>query len=97
MLTCIICWKVSKTQYDRVHGYIEAGKKEGAKVILGGEKRSGKGFFIDPTSELPKRVDINGYSCVPRVVFTDIRPDMKIVSPFTVIYREAFIHVLTHA
>jgi aldehyde dehydrogenase (NAD+) len=52
---------VSKIQYDKVHGYIEAGKKEGAKVILGGEKRSGKGFFIDPT------------------IFTDIRPDMKIV------------------
>jgi hypothetical protein len=34
-----------------VHGYIEAGKKEGAKVILGGEKRPGKGFFIDPTSQ----------------------------------------------
>lgn len=34
-----------------MHGYIEAGKKEGAKVILGGEKRSGKGFFVDPTSE----------------------------------------------
>jgi len=40
---------VSKTQYDRVHGYIEVGKKEGAKVILGGKKRPGKGFFIDPT------------------------------------------------
>jgi len=52
---------VSKTQYDKVHGYIEAGKKEGAKVILGGEKRSGKGFFVDPT------------------IFTDIRPNMKIV------------------
>jgi hypothetical protein len=34
-----------------VHGYIEAGKNEGAKVILGGEKRTGKGFFIDPTSQ----------------------------------------------
>ncbi|KIM90700.1 hypothetical protein PILCRDRAFT_973 [Piloderma croceum F 1598] len=52
---------VSKAQYDRVYGYIESGKKEGAKVILGGEKRSGKGFFIDPT------------------IFTDIRPNMKIV------------------
>jgi len=43
--------QVSKAQYDRVYGYIESGKKEGAKVILGGEKRSGKGFFIDPTSQ----------------------------------------------
>lgn len=42
--------QVSKTQYDRVWGYIEAGKQEGAKAILGGVKRSGKGFYADPTS-----------------------------------------------
>ncbi|KAK7470746.1 hypothetical protein VKT23_002166 [Stygiomarasmius scandens] len=40
---------VSKTQYDRVWSYIESGKAEGAKVVLGGEKRPGKGFFVDPT------------------------------------------------
>jgi aldehyde dehydrogenase (NAD+) len=43
--------KISKVQYDRVWGYIEHGKAEGAKVILGGEKRPGKGFYVDPTSE----------------------------------------------
>jgi len=43
---------VSKTQYDRVWSYIESGKAEGAKVVLGGEKRPGKGFFVDPTSTL---------------------------------------------
>lgn len=42
---------VSKTQYDKVLSYIEAGKQEGAEAVLGGEKRSGKGFFIDPTSQ----------------------------------------------
>ncbi|KAF9006467.1 NAD-aldehyde dehydrogenase [Cyathus striatus] len=40
---------VSKGQYDRVWGYIEAGKQEGAKVILGGVKRSEKGYYVDPT------------------------------------------------
>ncbi|KAF8897449.1 NAD-aldehyde dehydrogenase [Infundibulicybe gibba] len=40
---------VSKGQYDRIWGYIEVGKQEGAKVVLGGQKRSGKGFFVDPT------------------------------------------------
>ncbi|KAF8076295.1 aldehyde dehydrogenase domain-containing protein [Lyophyllum atratum] len=40
---------VSKGQYDKVWGYIEAGKQEGAKAILGGAKRPGKGFFVDPT------------------------------------------------
>jgi aldehyde dehydrogenase (NAD+) len=42
--------KVSKVQYDKVWGFIETGKKEGAKVRLGGQKRTGKGFFVDPTS-----------------------------------------------
>ncbi|KAK1236742.1 hypothetical protein PQX77_000098 [Marasmius sp. AFHP31] len=41
---------VSKVQYDRVWGYIESGKFEGAKIILGGEKRKTKGFYVDPTS-----------------------------------------------
>lgn len=41
---------VSKTQYDRVWGYIEAGKKEGAKAIVGGTKRTTKGYWVDPTS-----------------------------------------------
>ncbi|KAF9058079.1 aldehyde dehydrogenase domain-containing protein [Panaeolus papilionaceus] len=52
---------VSKGQYDRVWGYIESGKQEGAKVVLGGDKRSEKGYWVDPT------------------IFTDIRPDMRIV------------------
>ncbi|KAG5637839.1 hypothetical protein H0H81_003044 [Sphagnurus paluster] len=45
---------VSKAQYDKVWGYIESGKQEGAKAILGGIQRPGK-------------------------VFTEIRPEMKIV------------------
>jgi len=40
---------VSKTQYDRVWGYIESGKSEGAKVVLGGEKRKTSGYWVDPT------------------------------------------------
>jgi len=52
---------VSKIQYDKVWSYIDAGKAQGAKVILGGERHPGKGYFISPT------------------IFTDIKPDMKIV------------------
>jgi phenylacetaldehyde dehydrogenase len=54
---------VSSEQYQRVTGYLAAGKKEGAKAITGGgrpEERS-KGYFVKPT------------------VFTDVRPDMKIL------------------
>lgn len=52
LLQLTIMWgvQVSKGQYDRVWGYIESGKKEGAIPVLGGEKRTTKGYFVDPTS-----------------------------------------------
>ena len=37
-------------QYDKIFSYIDAGKQAGAKCILGGEKRPGKGYYVDPTS-----------------------------------------------
>src|ERR1700692_1866133 len=43
---------VSQEQMQTVLGYIESGKKEGAKLIAGGNRVSvdrGKGFFIEPT------------------------------------------------
>ena len=43
---------VSQEQMRTVLGYIEAGKKEGAKLIAGGNRVSvggGKGFFLEPT------------------------------------------------
>lgn len=40
---------VSKEQFNRVNGYIDAGKNEGARTAIGGEVRTGKGFFVDPT------------------------------------------------
>ncbi|KAI0698901.1 aldehyde dehydrogenase domain-containing protein [Cytidiella melzeri] len=40
---------VSKVQYDKVWSYIESGKQQGAKLVLGGEKRSSKGYYVDPT------------------------------------------------
>ena len=42
---------VSKTQMERVLGYIERGKKEGAKLLSGGERApvNGKGYFVQPT------------------------------------------------
>lgn len=32
-----------------LHSYIDAGKKEGAKVEIGGERHGDKGYFIQPT------------------------------------------------
>jgi acyl-CoA reductase-like NAD-dependent aldehyde dehydrogenase len=55
---------VSKEQLDRVTGYLEAGKKEGAKAVLGGERNTAKGlekgYFVKPT------------------IFTGVKNDMKI-------------------
>lgn len=41
--------QVSKAQYDRVLSYIEEGKKEGAKALIGGEAIQRDGYFIEPT------------------------------------------------
>ena len=54
---------VSQEQMQAVLGYIEAGKKDGAKLIAGGnrvEVDGGKGFFLEPT------------------IFGDVTNDMKI-------------------
>jgi aldehyde dehydrogenase (NAD+) len=54
---------VSREQMQNVLGYIEAGKKEGATLIAGGNRASvdgSKGYFIEPT------------------IFTGVRNDMKI-------------------
>ena len=41
--------QVSQEQFDRVMGYIDAGKKEGAKLLTGGNRVGDKGYFIEPT------------------------------------------------
>jgi len=41
--------QVSQLQFDRIMGYIEAGKQEGATVEIGGERHGDKGYFIQPT------------------------------------------------
>ena len=40
---------VSKEQFDRVNGYLEVGKKEGAKLRAGGDSGQSKGYFVKPT------------------------------------------------
>jgi acyl-CoA reductase-like NAD-dependent aldehyde dehydrogenase len=55
---------VSQEQLERVTGYLETGKREGAKPLVGGERNAArgleKGYFVKPT------------------VFTGVRNDMKI-------------------
>ncbi|HYC21296.1 MAG TPA: aldehyde dehydrogenase family protein [Candidatus Bathyarchaeia archaeon] len=53
---------VSQEQYERVTGYLEIGKKEGAKALTGGARPKGleRGYFVAPT------------------VFTDVKNSMRI-------------------
>lgn len=56
---------INKVAFDRVLGYIESAKSEGARLIIGGKAPSGisgieGGFFIEPT------------------IFADVKPEMKI-------------------
>jgi aldehyde dehydrogenase (NAD+) len=41
--------QVSQEQFDRVMSYIQAGNKEGAKMLTGGSRVGSKGYFIEPT------------------------------------------------
>ncbi len=55
---------VSQAQYEKVLGYIEAGKEEGARLLVGGKRPDdphlARGFYVEPT------------------VFADVTMDMRI-------------------
>lgn len=41
--------QVSQEQMDRVLGYIDAGKKEGAECLVGGKRFGKTGYYVEPT------------------------------------------------
>jgi aldehyde dehydrogenase (NAD+) len=41
--------QVNRAQFDRVMGYIESGREEGATLACGGERVGDRGYFIEPT------------------------------------------------
>jgi len=49
---------VSREQQERVLGYIESGKKEGAKVLTGGDAPSSPGYYVKPTVLTDVRPDM---------------------------------------
>lgn len=53
---------VSKEQFDRVMGYIEAGKRDGASVAIGGDAPTADGHYVNPTV----LVDVNPQMSVVR-------------------------------
>jgi aldehyde dehydrogenase (NAD+) len=38
-----------RQQYDRVMGFIDQGKQDGAELVCGGNRKGDKGWFIEPT------------------------------------------------
>jgi len=41
--------QVDKVQFDKILGYIDSGKKDGAHLVTGGSRHGDKGFFVQPT------------------------------------------------
>jgi len=41
--------QVSQEQADRIMGFIEAGQKEGAKLLTGGKRHGERGYYVQPT------------------------------------------------
>jgi aldehyde dehydrogenase (NAD+) len=40
---------IDKTQLDKILGYVEAGKQDGATLVVGGKKWGSKGYFVEST------------------------------------------------
>ena len=49
---------ISAEQEERVRGYIEKGKSEGAELVTGGNGPAGEGFFVEPTLFSATRDDL---------------------------------------
>ena len=75
--TCIMGPVISKRQLERVKSYIEIGKKEGARLLAGGNVRTdkGDGFFIEPTCFVDVRNDM-------RIAQEEIFGPVLVVIPF---------------
>jgi phenylacetaldehyde dehydrogenase len=66
---------ISQKQLQRVMGYIESGKQDGAEVVVGGKRRDRPGYFVEPTVLTQVRSDM-------RVVQEEIFGPVVAVTPF---------------
>lgn len=66
---------VSEKQLDRVLGYINGGKQDGAEVVAGGNRRDRPGYFVEPTVLTSVRQDM-------RLVQEEIFGPVVAISPF---------------
>ncbi len=54
--------QISRRQQERVLGYIERGKAEGARLLVGGRRPERRGFFVEPTLF----VDVDPHATIAR-------------------------------
>jgi phenylacetaldehyde dehydrogenase len=50
---------VSKEQFDRVMRYIDAGKRDGASVAIGGDAPAANGYYVNPTVLVDVKPDMS--------------------------------------
>jgi phenylacetaldehyde dehydrogenase len=67
---------VSATQFERVTGFLESGFTEGAKAVVGGKSRAGRGYFVEPTVLVNTRPDMKVYK-------EEIFGPVVVATPFT--------------
>jgi phenylacetaldehyde dehydrogenase len=76
---------VSSEQFQRVTGYLEAGRSQGAKTVVGGKRSGSKGYFVEPTVLVDVKPDmkvVNEEIFGPVVVAMPVR-DMSEVQAAT--------------
>src|SRR3984957_959988 len=67
---------VSEEQLNRVVGFLDSGKKEGAKAVAGGERHGDKGYFVKPTVLVDATEDM-------KVVKEEIFGPVVVATPFS--------------
>jgi phenylacetaldehyde dehydrogenase len=66
---------VSEEQLKRVTGYLESGKKEGAKAVTGGKRVGDRGYFVAPTV-------FTGANAEMKIVREEIFGPVVVAEPF---------------
>src|SRR3974390_3868684 len=67
---------VSAEQLSRVCSYLEAGFSEGAEAVVGGQKKEGAGYFVEPTVMVKTNPKM-------KVVREEIFGPVVVASPFS--------------
>lgn len=73
---------VSRTQLERVTGYLGTGRKQGATAAVGGERGEGSGYFVKPTVLVDVADDMSVYQeeifgpVVAATKFKDVDADL---------------------